>query len=103
MRSEVTPHRGAGIEAPRLCRRLQDAVNGMVKKIAAGVGHINVLWSTGWHHQNFRGDDRDPVPSGHRRGMNAPFIVARRSFPITSGRAAARILNICSAVSEAGP
>ena len=100
------PTREVGIEAHGYVCDVtnEDAVNEMVKKITAEVGHINVLVNNAGIIKRI--PMIEMTAAQFRQvidvDLNAPFIVAKAVIPDMIEQGGGKIINICSMMSELG-
>ena len=102
----LAAYKEAGIEAyGYVCDVTnEDAVNEMVKKITAEVGHINVLVNNAGIIKRIpmlemsAADFRKVIDVD----LNAPFIVSKACIPGMIEKGHGKIINICSMMSELG-
>ena len=102
----LAAYKEAGIEAyGYVCDVTnEDAVNEMVKKITAEVGHINVLVNNAGIIKRI--PMIEMTAAQFRQvidvDLNAPFIVAKAVIPDMIEQGGGKIINICSMMSELG-
>ena len=102
----LAAYREAGIEAHGYVCDVtnEDAVNEMVKKITAEVGHINVLVNNAGIIKRI--PMIEMTAAQFRQvidvDLNAPFIVAKAVIPDMIEQGGGKIINICSMMSELG-
>ena len=102
----LAAYKEAGIEAHGYVCDVtnEDAVNEMVKKITAEVGHINVLVNNAGIIKRIpmlemsAADFRKVIDVD----LNAPFIVSKACIPGMIEKGHGKIINICSMMSELG-
>ncbi len=102
----LAAYKEAGIEAHGYVCDVtnEDAVNEMVKKITAEVGHINVLVNNAGIIKRI--PMIEMTAAQFRQvidvDLNAPFIVAKAVIPDMIEQGGGKIINICSMMSELG-
>ena len=102
----LAAYKEAGIEAHGYVCDVtnEDAVNEMVKKITAEVGHINVLVNNAGIIKRI--PMIEMTAAQFRQvidvDLNAPFIVAKAVIPDMIKQGGGKIINICSMMSELG-
>ena len=102
----LAAYKEAGIEAHGYVCDVtnEDAVNEMVKKITAEVGHINVLVNNAGIIKRI--PMTEMTAAQFRQvidvDLNAPFIVAKAVIPDMIAQGGGKIINICSMMSELG-